>query len=547
MTAGTRSPKSAQPGPSNSRSPPASQSRSPEPSRSSPSSASGHHLQPVRRKSKFREEEIVRVIVQSLYELGYGKSAQTLEEESGFTLESASIGGFRASLLAGSWDSAESTLGQMRLRPGEEKIIRYLIRKQKFMELLAKQQVPGALHILRTEITPLDIDQEELHRLTRYVVIGKPPQSQTSPSEMRQELLKEVEGHISSQLVIPANRLETLLEQSLLYQTNACVYHDCADMDLSLFENHQCTRSQFPCTTNAVLDEHTDEVWFVAFSPDGNYLASASKDNKVIIWSCEDWSVYHMLPTTKDPVAFLAWSPDSTFILALPHDQIFKLWNAKIGVAERTFSRHTEPVTSCAWLLDSKRFVTGGLDKTIYLWNVNGEQLFRWSSTARIQDLAIPADGSLLIAVMGRDIKFYDLAGDKSEIGVFTGFDETTSICVSSDGRYLLFNTSIQEIHLWDIRERKFLRKYVGQKQGRFLIRSCFGGKEQNFVLSGSEDGAIYIWRRESASLIELLEGHEGCVNHVAWNPGLRVFASASDDHTIRIWAGESDGPGKQE
>ena len=36
-----------------------------------------------------------------------------------------------------------------------------------------------------------------------------------------------------------------------------------------------------------VFRGHTDEVWFVVFSNTGRYLASASKDNTVIVWDVE--------------------------------------------------------------------------------------------------------------------------------------------------------------------------------------------------------------------------------------------------------------------
>lgn len=115
---------------------------------------------------------------------------------------------------------------------------------------------------------------------------------------------------------------------------------------------------------------------------------------------------------------------------------------------------------------------------------------------------------------------------------------ELTSVKTSHNSQYALVNNAPHEIHLWDLKQSKLARKYTGQRQGRHVIRSCFGGIEDNFVVSGSEDRNVYVWDRETGVVIDVLSGHgEGSVNSVSWNPkNERMFASCSDDNTIRIW-----------
>jgi WD40 repeat protein len=86
--------------------------------------------------------------------------------------------------------------------------------------------------------------------------------------------------------MVPPRRFATLLHQANAYQRQQCVYHNIpmSSPSFSLFADHQCDKTGFPRVTTTILEVHTDEVWIVDWSRDGNFLASAGKDRSAIIW-----------------------------------------------------------------------------------------------------------------------------------------------------------------------------------------------------------------------------------------------------------------------
>ena len=96
-------------------------------------------------------------------------------------------------------------------------------------------------------------------------------------------------GYIPSSLMIPQRRFATLLSQARSWQQNQCLYHNAPSdpRTFSLYTDHLCDTSPFPRVTTAILEVHTDEVWNMEWSHNGQYLASASKDKTAIIWRVE--------------------------------------------------------------------------------------------------------------------------------------------------------------------------------------------------------------------------------------------------------------------
>jgi hypothetical protein len=76
---------------------------------------------------------------------------------------------FRDAILSGAWGKAELHLSNIPLQENvslEEAL--FLLREQKFLEALEEKDFTSALSILRTEISPLNINIDKVHNLSRY-------------------------------------------------------------------------------------------------------------------------------------------------------------------------------------------------------------------------------------------------------------------------------------------------------------------------------------------------------------------------------------------
>ena len=90
---------------------------------------------------------------------------------------------------------------------------------------------------------------------------------------------------------------------------------------------------------------------------------------------------------------------------------------------------------------------------------------------------------------------------------------------------------------MWSLKENKLIKYFKGHQQTKYVLRCCFGGKNDMFVASGSEDFNIYIWDKKENILLDKLSGHNDIINSIVWNPIRNdMFASCSDDGTVRIW-----------
>ncbi|KAK9680759.1 WD domain, G-beta repeat [Popillia japonica] len=345
---------------------------------------------------------------------------------------------------------------------------------------------------------------------------------------------------------MPPYRLKTLLDQALELQTIRCRHHNSSQIlrfdNTSLLVDHCCPKDTFPTHTIQILNDHCDEVWFCQFSPDGQKLATGSKDTNVMIWNVHPEtctiSPRKTLEGHSYGAAYLAWHPDSVHLLACGPEESPEvwMWNTETEKCIKISNGPEDVLTACAWHKDGSRFVVGGIRGHFYQVDFEGNVLDTWEGV-RVNGLWCRSDGKTVLASdTHHRIRSYVL-DELTDHNVLHEDQPIMAFTVDKNDRLALLNVANQGVHLWDLNDRCLIRRFQGVTQGHFTIHSTFGGANQNFIASGSEDNQVYIYHIKNEEPIAVLSGHTRSVNCVTWNPVYPyMLVSASDDFHVRVW-----------
>eukprot|EP00435_Cladocopium_sp_Y103_P076084 s49_g76.t1 len=225
----------------------------------------------------FRRSEVVRLLKQTLSDLGFHATRHALEVESGPSHEEA-LAGLRTEILAGQWDEALQIASFLSLDlPEVAAPLRRLLLEQKCCDLHEKGHTQAAQEVFEEMVAeepqPSTLDLESVVEATMF------------QDRDRHAVLERVESLLPE---LPPRRLPELLWQAVRYQHFHCLY---SDLDPTLMSQVPCLVQNYsysppPLPTHCVrrLDHHRDEVWFASISHDGRLLATSSKDESIVIW-----------------------------------------------------------------------------------------------------------------------------------------------------------------------------------------------------------------------------------------------------------------------
>ena len=289
----------------------------------------------------------------------------------------------------------------------------------------------------------------------------------------------------------------------------------------------------------AVLERHWHRILSVAFSPDGQTLATRGLSERIWLWDVETGqprTVLEGYAGRNNWVSSLAFSPDGKILANGRVGRTVLLWDLVTGQPADTLSGHGGEISSVAFSPDGRTLASGSWDGSVRLWDVESAQSRATLSghAGYVQSVAFSPDGHTLASgSRGSMIRLWDV-GTRQPLAILRGHGWVESVAFSPDGRTLASGGGQDgTVRLWDVGS--------GQPRGTLAahgwVNSVAFSPDGHTVASGSQDGTVRLWDVGSGRLRASLTGYsEGAVQSVAYSPDGRILASGSLDGTVLLW-----------
>jgi len=311
--------------------------------------------------------------------------------------------------------------------------------------------------------------------------------------------------------------------------------------------------------------QHSSDVESVSFSPDGQWIASASSYCTVKVWSVESGECVTTLKGHSSDVTSVSFSPDGQWIASGSDDNTVKVWSVESGECVTTLEGHSSAVYSVSFSPDGQWIASGSDDKTVKVWSVeSGEYVLgpECEIRARIKrPLKLAVDAKIEARWKARTGTYYPgkvVSRNEIEATYNVLFDDgdtrdeipeceirarvrtleghswsVYSVSFSPDGQWIASGSYDNTVKVWSVKSGECVTTLEGHS---FAVWSVSFSPDGTLIASGSFDKTVKVWSVESGECVTTLEGHSREVRSVSFSPDGQWIASGSIDRTVKVW-----------
>ncbi len=290
------------------------------------------------------------------------------------------------------------------------------------------------------------------------------------------------------------------------------------------------------------LDEHTDEVYGVAYSPDGRWLATSDRKGTVLVRQAATGKVHRRLKGHRAMVHQVAFSPDSRTLATAAWDGTSRLWDVRSGRPQGVLEHSVDKIYGLAFAPDGRTLATACSDERVRLWDLKRAKLIRefTGNTDEVYAVAFSPDGRLLASAGNDRLVHLWRVADGQDVARLAGHtDGILSLAFAPDGRRLASASYDRTVRLWDLSKRpdgqraRALVTIDGHSE--FVFGTAFSADGLTLATAGW-DRTARLWSLTPGRDLPELAGHAGTVYAVAFSTDGAWLASGSWDRTVRVW-----------
>ena len=286
--------------------------------------------------------------------------------------------------------------------------------------------------------------------------------------------------------------------------------------------------------------EHTyfrdnGSVKAVAYSPvDSSVVASGGGSRAVNLWNLKN-DTLTTLGHHADVVNTVAFSPDGQLLASGGNDHVFKLWDVPrkrhIATLDHINNRGRSQVKAVTFSPNGQLLATAGVE--VKLWDVHTREEITTLEHGRwVFALAFSPDGEFLATgdETGQ-VNVWDVQRRQLIVQFKGDARFVHTIKFSPDGKVLAGAGYEGNIKLWKVQSWERLGKLSSHVT---VYTISFSPDSKILASTGNE--FVSLWQVDSGEKIATLTGHAGWVNAVAFSPNGSALISGGDDATLRIW-----------
>ncbi|GAA6620366.1 CHAT domain-containing protein [Scytonema sp. NUACC26] len=276
------------------------------------------------------------------------------------------------------------------------------------------------------------------------------------------------------------------------------------------------------------LEGHTNWVYGLSFSPDGNAIASASLDKTIRLWNL-DGRLLSKLLNHKEKVYDISFCYQRRMFATASEDKTVNLWN-KDGTLYKTL-KHNYGVLKVSFARDCKTLVTAS-GKQVLLWNVDREKpIILKENGNSVNSVSFSPNGKIIATASDNDhiVRLLNLNGQEIQ-NLSAHKDKIYDIIFSPDGNTIATASWDKTAKLWNL-DGTWRATLTGHTDRVFDVSFSPDG---NTIATASWDRTVKLWNRDGTLRITIKHGDR--VNNVSFSPQGNIIASGSTDNTVKLW-----------